>query len=347
MPTTHDLRNVIDLHGEIAEQGLDLPGVMQQVVQRAMGLVGADGAALELAEGHSMIYRAVAGIAEPQLGARVPLDNSLSGACLREARPLLCLDSERDVRVDREACRRVGLRAMVVVPLLHQGQVVGVLKAMSARPRAFRPRHAEVLSLLSRVVGTSMYWATRYGCDDLFHRATHDELTGLANRALFMDRLRHAMGQAERQHQVLALLVLDMDELKRINDRHGHQAGDAALVEVARRLRETARSSDTVARLGGDEFAIVLSPVASLADVQRLKLRLQQALASPYPAGTTGHDVSASCGCAIYPDDAVALEALLDCADQRMYQTKRLRKAARQAADVAPAGTTPGLPQAQ
>jgi diguanylate cyclase (GGDEF)-like protein len=328
MPTLRDLHDVIELHGDIAEQGLDLAGVMQLVVQRAMGLVGADGAALELAEGEHMVYQAVSGIAASQLGIRLPLAQSLSATCLRETQALLCMDTEQDERVNREVCRRVGLRSMVVVPLLHQGQGVGVLKAMSLRPGAFQPRHAELLRLLSRVVGTSMYWATRYGHDDLFYRATHDELTGLANRSLFMDRLRHAIRQAQRQSQGLALVVLDMDGLKGINDVHGHQTGDAALVEFARRLRETARSSDTVARLGGDEFAIVLQPVADQSEVQQLSRRLQQALSRPHQLGTQQHNIAGSCGCALYPEDGLTLDALLDCADRRMYAVKRQRKAA-------------------
>ena len=252
MPSREALLRIIEIHSQVAQLGLDLAGVMSLSVHGTLELVDADGAAIELAEGEDLVYRAVAGAASHQLGVRVRRDGSLSGTCLRQGIPLICDDVDTDSRVDLQDCRRVGLRSMVVLPLSHQGTPVGVLKAFSSRVRNFGNREVEVLSLMSKVLGAAMYWATRYGRDDLFHRATHDDMTGLANRSLFMDRLRHATAEVERGDPPIAVVLLDMDGLKHINDTLGHAAGDAALIEFSRRLAGTTRESDTVARLGGD-----------------------------------------------------------------------------------------------
>ncbi len=326
MATAAELLRIIEIHGQVAELGLDLPGVMNLVAQSTLSLVAADGAVVEIAEDEVLHYRAVSGTAVAQLGVQVSLKASLSGECMRRAEALICQDSEQDPRVDRSACRRVGLRSMVVVPLMHLGQPVGVLKAMSRELGQFGPEQAELLSLLSCVVGNSMYWATRYGQDDLFLRATHDDLTGLVNRAMFQEQLRGALQRARRTQRGVAVLMLDMDGLKALNDGHGHSAGDAALVEFARRLKETARREDVVARLGGDEFAILMPSVPEAAGAWQFELRLQEALRPPFAHQGRLHAIEGSCGLALYPVDGLSAEALIDCADQRMYDCKRLRK---------------------
>jgi diguanylate cyclase (GGDEF)-like protein len=327
MPTPAQLRRVIDVLGEIAELGLDLSGVMQLAVDRVLQIVSADGAAIELGERHSLVYRAASGIASSQLGVRVALDSSLSGLCLRSGQAQLCLDAETDERVDRLACRVVGLRAMVLVPLMYQGAPVGVLKAMSRRPQAFGPADVELLANLSRVVGAAMYWSTRYGSDSLFHRATHDELTGLSNRAMLMDRLHVLLNQARRQGSEVNLLMLDMDGLKAINDGYGHAAGDAALQEFGRRLSQSVRAGDTVARLGGDEFAILAPQAGEAQSLAALQGRLHEVLEQPFTTAGEVHSIAASLGWASFPLEASDAEQLLARADERMYADKRARKA--------------------
>jgi len=328
MPSRESLLDIIDIHNEVAQLGLDLQGVMALVVQRTVELVHADAAVLELVEGEDLVYRAVAGAALKQLGTRVRRNGSLSGTCLELNQTLICADAEADPRVDLDACRRVGVRSMVVVPLVHQGETVGVLKASSGRPDRFGPADARTLGLLCKVVAAAMYWATRYGRDDLFHRATHDELTGLANRALFMDRLRHAVAQVERHAPPVAVLLVDMDGLKRINDGFGHAAGDTALVELARRLKTAARDTDTVARLGGDEFGIVLAPIVSPEALAGVIARYEALIEQP--AVVDGHQLQlrASIGGALCPNETGEVSRLVELADQRMYEAKRRRKAA-------------------
>lgn len=168
MPTREQLIQVINIQTEIAKLGLDLGGVMQYVVEKSLSLVNADGAVIELAEDGEMVYRAATGIAKNQLGLRLKIDASLSGLCVMNGETLSCDDSESDPRVDHLACRRVGLRSMIVMPLKHQGITVGVLKAMSTQPNKFERRDMTLLGMLSEVVAAAMYFSVRYDNDDLF-----------------------------------------------------------------------------------------------------------------------------------------------------------------------------------
>jgi diguanylate cyclase (GGDEF)-like protein len=323
---THVLMEIIKAQTEIAKLGLDLGGVVSFVADRVQGLTQAGGAIVELAEGDEMVYRAAAGMAQSQLGMRLKRVGSLSGMCVEQGRPLRCDDSETDARVDREACRRVGLRSMVVAPLDHDGSAVGVLKIASAEPYAFTDEHIRILELMSELIAAAMFHAARNARNELYHRATHDALTGLANRALFYDRLRQGLDLARRQSCALGILNLDMDGLKPINDRHGHRAGDAAICETAARIQRASRISDTVARLGGDEFGVILSDISDRDGAVALARRIAEEIRSPFRFEGRTLPLDASIGVALYPDDGEEITTLIDTADQSMYQVKRARK---------------------
>ena len=128
---------------------------MQTVVEEAIRLTGADAAVVELPEDDELVYRATAGTAAPYLGLRLDQASALSGAAMRTNMTLVCNDSESDPRVDRSACRAVGARSMVVVPLAHDGRANGVLKVYSATATAFADRHAQLLTLLANLIGSA------------------------------------------------------------------------------------------------------------------------------------------------------------------------------------------------
>jgi diguanylate cyclase (GGDEF)-like protein/hemerythrin-like metal-binding protein/PAS domain S-box-containing protein len=154
--------------------------------------------------------------------------------------------------------------------------------------------------------------------------AYHDRLTGLPNRALFFDRLSQAMSQARRQKKHVALLFLDLDGFKPINDLHGHEAGDAVLKMVAQRLLACVREVDSVARLGGDEFAIVAGEVDHPAEIEKVAEKILQAFAQPMalPDGQECR-VGTSIGISIFPDNGNEMDSLLAAADAAMYDSKR------------------------
>lgn len=156
----------------------------------------------------------------------------------------------------------------------------------------------------------------------LRYKAHHDALTDLPNRALFNDRLHSAYNQAKRYRRSFALLLVDLDHFKEVNDTLGHAAGDQLLVEAARRLVSCVRESDTVARLGGDEFAIILSEMSVESEAEHIAQRAVRLLAEPYylDAGTT--HVSGCIGIALYPQHGVDCDQLLRNADIALYAAK-------------------------
>jgi diguanylate cyclase (GGDEF)-like protein/PAS domain S-box-containing protein len=157
----------------------------------------------------------------------------------------------------------------------------------------------------------------------LEHIAHHDALTGLPNRVLLVDRLHQAMAQAQRRATTLAVVYLDLDGFKAINDRHGHHVGDQLLITVANRARQTLREGDTLARLGGDEFAAVLLDLNEMGDSVALIARMLAAASQPVRTGDLAIQISASAGVAFYPQlDEVDADQLLRQADQAMYQAK-------------------------
>ena len=156
----------------------------------------------------------------------------------------------------------------------------------------------------------------------LKQEASHDSLTGLANRRLFYDRLQHAIRHARRYHTKVGVLFLDLDRFKEINDTHGHHVGDAVLTETARRLSKSLRESDSIARLGGDEFVVLLDKVNGREDCLIAATNIERALAEDSSFYGMSVEIRASIGHALFPDDGEDEDALLRAADAAMYRAK-------------------------
>ncbi len=152
--------------------------------------------------------------------------------------------------------------------------------------------------------------------------AYHDVLTGLPNRLLLHDRLEHALAKAQRRSQAVAVLYLDLDNFKNINDSLGHAVGDQLLIEVANRLRASVRDMDTVARLGGDEFVVLLENLEDTAAAASVAAKVHAGLARPIQVGSQSLHADASIGIALYPADGDNAASLLQNADTAMYQAK-------------------------
>jgi diguanylate cyclase (GGDEF)-like protein len=162
--------------------------------------------------------------------------------------------------------------------------------------------------------------------DELDHLAHYDALTGLPNRMLLQDRLEQAIAAAERQQQHFALLFIDLDGFKPINDRYGHAAGDVLLQQVGHRLLTVVRAMDTAARLGGDEFVVILTDVKRRENAAGVAEKILEALCAPYELGDwaeTPVSITASIGVSIYPNDELVAQELLRTADVAMYRAKR------------------------
>ena len=202
------------------------------------------------------------------------------------------------------------------------------LRAVEAGARGYLvrcslSRGALVWSLLHAIRNQRMFVELNIARERARQLATYDQLTGLANRALFADRLEQAVTAARRNQQKLAVLYVDLDRFKLINDTLGHVAGDALLRSTAQRIGTCLRKSDTGARLGGDEFAILLTYLSGDEDALRVAEKLREMIREPVQLRGEQQVVSASIGVALFPRDASSTERLLKCADTAMYHAKR------------------------
>lgn len=161
----------------------------------------------------------------------------------------------------------------------------------------------------------------------LVHQAFHDRLTGLPNRGLFMDRLEHALARRPRAEETIAVIFLDLDNFKVINDSLGHRAGDQLLLTMAARLQTCVREGDTVARLGGDEFTVLLEHITDVSDAIRVAQRIAEQSLTLYTIGDREVSVTASIGIALPSDEGESADDLLRNADIAMYEAKRRGKA--------------------
>jgi len=213
---------------------------------------------------------------------------------------------------DQRDFELLSLFASQVTVAIENAMILEQLNTAGRRAEAYREK-LEVLN--ARLKRTN---------SDLQRLAVRDPLTGLPNRTLIMDRLRQAMREAHRNEQNMALIMLDLDHFKEVNDTLGHSVGDNLLVGVGRSLGSVLREPDTLGRLGGDEFAIVL-PDTDRESITTVVDKLQSALREPIRVDHNSFSVGASMGVALYPDHGEDASSLLKCADVAMYSAKRTR----------------------
>jgi diguanylate cyclase (GGDEF)-like protein/PAS domain S-box-containing protein len=174
-----------------------------------------------------------------------------------------------------------------------------------------------------RMAGTHTDISEKKEADALiWTQANYDSLTLLPNRRLFRDRLDHELRKAQRDQHIVALMFIDLDHFKEINDTLGHHLGDQLLIEAGKRIQRCVRESDTVARLGGDEFTVILPDLGDFSDIERIARCLLQSLSDDFRLGLEQVYISASVGITVYPNDATDIEDLIKNADQALYAAK-------------------------
>jgi diguanylate cyclase (GGDEF)-like protein/PAS domain S-box-containing protein len=177
-------------------------------------------------------------------------------------------------------------------------------------------RYLGALALVTDITGS------KQSSELMWQQANYDALTGLPNRHMFLDRLKNETRKADRNAAFLALLFIDLDHFKEVNDQHGHAMGDVVLVEAARRIASCVRATDTLARLGGDEFTVILAGLDHVTSVERIAVAMVALLALPFDLDGEKVFMSASIGIALYPPDAHDMNVLVERADQAMYASK-------------------------
>jgi diguanylate cyclase (GGDEF)-like protein/PAS domain S-box-containing protein len=249
--------------------------------------------------------------------------------------PLLVITIDHPAWQDmREVAQREGIAASWVMPLRCKdggGGPVGLL--VVCLPQHRQPTAAELSAMEAAVRLATIAVEHHHTTRQLAHLVRHDPLTGLANRIFYQDRLDLALAQARRSKQPLALLALDLNRFKEINDTMGHQAGDSLLQQVAQRLQSLIRESDTVARVGGDEFMIILPDISSRQAAQFVADKISDGVSNtPFTVGSREVNVGVSIGSVFYPEDGTNAVALQHAADSQMYRNKEHQKESGKAA---------------
>ena len=264
------------------------------------------------------------------ISADRPEGRGLTGTAFRTKAPAIMNDFLTNDRTAHwhTLARQGGTRSGAGFPLLRKdGEAVGVLLFLAAEEDVFTDDMVELLAKLAENISFALDNFDRAdektkADERIEYLASHDSLTKLPNREMFNELLRHAIEAARRNQRQFAVLFIDLDRFKIINDSLGHDAGDLLLVEIANRLRHTLRSSDVVARLGGDEFVVILEEAAERHDVEQIARNLLSVLSQPLQL--SGHEchTTASIGIAMYPSDGSDVKTLTKNADMAMYLAK-------------------------
>ena len=300
---------------------------------------------------NSYIYRAACGVsADELLGAELPIEVGLCGWVLRHRRAWwrgmieMLDDSERN-QWEKEA------GSLILVPLVGKHRFLGGIACINKLDGSeFNEEDMELLSLFAGQVSIAIENAMSFeelqsarlaaeaykeklerlnhklvsANRELKHLAVHDPLTGLPNRTLILDRLQQSMISARHGRHGVALIMIDLDHFKEVNDTLGHVMGDQLLIRIGGLFRSVLREEDTIGRLGGDEFAVVI-PATDKREALAVAEQLGATLKAPVLIGQTACSVGASMGIAIYPEHGEQPSALLKCADVAMYIAKRNR----------------------
>jgi len=305
----------------------------ERIAAAAAQLLGADGAAFIERDGDMLGYRLFYGLPESYQrqfsGYRFPADLGVAGRALREGRAVF----EPDYAHAADALPAFvdgGLKASYAVPVRSGTQILAVLAlAWFSRPPDGAPQaqQAQTVELLADLMAGAL---RRERLERRLRlRATHDALTRLPNRTAVDLHLGRAIARARRQHSLLAVGMLDLDDFKPVNDQWGHEAGDALLQAFAQRLQQALRDTDFVGRIGGDEFVLVLEGLTDTADLDTTLTRLHAIVEAPFalPGGQRA-TVDMSLGIALYPQHGADADSLLRAADAALYAGKS-RKASR------------------
>lgn len=262
--------------------------------------------------------------------AALPEGRGLTGTAFRTRQPCISNDylADKQHSAFHGIVAVTGARSGAALPLLSRGQAVGVLLFMSTELNTFTPEFVEILQRLAANVSFALENFDRADEKEkaeerIKYLATHDNLTDLPNRAMFNQLLGFSIKRARRYQRQCAVLFIDLDRFKIINDSLGHAAGDVLLVEMATRLRGGVRASDVVTRLGGDEFVVLLEGIEESKQAATTASHLLSAICKPLELN--GHEcrVTASIGIAIFPNDSADEEALIKNADSAMYIAKQ------------------------
>jgi diguanylate cyclase (GGDEF)-like protein len=310
--------------GQQALEGANIDELAQEASRILTEVLDVDyGVILKLSPGEEdLLLVAAVGLPEELIGkTRVPADyRSQSGYALATGEATVVVDWTTETRFQQsELQSREGIRSAAIILIKGKERPYGVLGAGSRTQREFTQEDVNFMRAIANALANAV--ERRRTEEQTQHEALHDALTGLPNRSLFLDRLQHALSVAARRRTAIAVLFLDLDQFKLVNDSLGHAAGDELLSAVAPRLEQALRPGDTVARFGGDEFAVLAEDIRNERGATRIAERIAESLARPLILRESEHFVSASIGISI-GTGAEEPEALIRDADAALYRAK-------------------------
>ncbi len=258
---------------------------------------------------------------EEVMAETFPVSEGITGRTVSEGATSNVPRTDLDPRASTVAGTAEDPEALVCVPLRVEGQTIGALNVYRmGEDVSFSAHEARVIERFATMVALAFTSARQR--DRLQVQANTDELTGLLNRRAYLERLDAELARAKRAGTVVAVVLLDIDGFKAINDTQGHAEGDRVLRAIGRRLRETVRADETVARFGGEEFALILAGAETI----RAREASERFRAAIGTVSSRGSRLSASAGLALWPADAANAEELLGAADRALYRAKRSGK---------------------
>ena len=311
---------------ELLTREAPMPEVLHALVETVAEYQSIWGCALHLCEGDWLRLKAIADVPEKLVSHLVTLteinDGSPEQTAFLQGSAVIIADLWKELRPWTMLLTAHGVQSAWSVPILSvEKETVGTLTVYSRLIHSPSPEELDVLQMAAQMA--ALVLNHRFLHEQLFKSAYHDSLTGISNRRFGNDCLNKAISLAQRDGKRVAVLWMDVDHFKQINDIHGHPAGDAVLREVAGRIRKRLRASDTVARMGGDEFMVVLQNMESQEAAMRIASDLLDILCHPVELGALKLPLQVSMGVALYPADGDTTESLERLADHAMYRAKK------------------------
>lgn len=296
--------------------------VLQRLLDRTLSHLDSEiGSILLVAPDGSLTIAAARGLPETVVKeTRLAPGEGISGFVAASREPLLVEDIESDARFQRRNRERYYTRSLLSAPMILQDRVRGVVNVNNKRTREkFTASDQRLLQAIASHAAVALANAERY--EEMVQRAQHDALTGLANHGHFWSLLEIELQRAERYARELSVVMIDVDDFKGYNDRHGHMAGDEVLKAIAGLIRARCRSSDLAARYGGEEFALVL-PETSLDGALAFGEKIRQSIESRGFDAGAGARLTVSVGIGTFPAHADTPRALVEAADRELYRAK-------------------------
>lgn len=325
---TKEFSDALNRINETIHSTLDFDDIIRRAVNEAGVILNVSAITIGLFRNGSFVIKYGYNVPEEFIGVHVGPEHFKGAQYAASAKRVIVFnDAYNDERLNREDMKKFGIRSLLTAPLISRGFILGAINFYSLTPLFFTNDHVDFIQKLSISLALALDNAHLFNDrkkteEEMRHMAHHDALTDLPNRRLFVDLIKLECAEARRHRTRIALLFIDLDRFKEVNDTLGHDIGDKLLKEVAERLKTTVRESDTVSRTGGDEFNILLTDFSEVKDITDIVQKIVGSFRSSF--SIAGHELhmTTSIGISIYPDDSDDIDTLFRYADISMYYAK-------------------------